>query len=303
MLLKDILEGLDYKGDVIQDLEIESVESDSRNVKKGSLFVAIEGFDYDGHEYITEAIKNGAALVIVDEKNIEQGLKISKPFIVTTNTRYALGICARNFYADPSKNFKLIGITGTKGKTTTSFMIKSMLEACDKKVGLIGTIGKFIGDTKIEDSNITTPESTKLQEIFCKMRDEKVEFVIMEVSSQSLKLDRVAGLEFDVGVFTNFSKDHISKKEHLNVEDYFNSKAKLFTMCKKAFINGDDIYSDKIKKISKCEVKTFGIDNICDIMAEDIEITNSCVTFKYKTEVVELAIPGRFSVYNALRCN
>ena len=200
---------------------------------------------------------------------------------------------------------KLIGITGTKGKTTTTYMIRDILEKHGIKVGLIGTVASYVGDKKIADNENTTPESLKLQEIFSKMLEEKCEAVVMEVSSQSLKLERVAGCEFDIGVFTNFAEDHISTKEHPNMEDYFNSKVKLFKMCKKGFINADDVYSIMLPKlVPECQFMTYGIDNHCDLLAKDVTVTNQYADFKVKigdkNERVKVSIPGRFSVYNSL---
>lgn len=308
MKLKRILIGIDglkAKGDL--DIEISNVTSDSREVIEGSLFVAIKGFETDGHKYIEKAIESGAKAIMIEEgfdyKSITALANVA--LIMAKNTRYALAICGCNFYDNPSQKFKLIGVTGTKGKTTTTYMIKSILEKQGKKVGLIGTIATYIGDKKLEDSARTTPESTKLQSIFAKMVEENVEVVVMEVSSQSLKLNRVAGCDFDIGVFTNFSEDHISTKEHPDMEDYFNSKMQLFNMCKIGYINADDYYVAKAKKLApECEISTYGIDNFCDVLAKDITITNSYVDFKVKlegrNERVKTCIPGRFSVYNAL---
>lgn len=199
----------------------------------------------------------------------------------------------------------MIGITGTKGKTTTSFMIKEILEKAGKKVGLIGTIATYINGLKLKDSDRTTPESIELQRIFAKMVEEQIEYVIMEVSSQSLKLNRVDGCNFDMVVFTNFSEDHISEKEHPNMEDYLQSKLKLFKMCKTGFVNIDDLEGNKIPKLfPESEIKGYGIDNFGDILAKDITITNTYVDFKVKiankNERIKVDIPGRFSVYNAL---
>lgn len=308
MELKKILsglEGLKAKGNL--DIDIKSIESDSRKIEKDFMFVAIKGFDTDGHKYIDEAIKNGASAIMIEEGTDIKKLKIPEDvtIIVSPNTRYSLAIAASNFYKNPSKKFKIIGVTGTKGKTTTTFMIKSILEKQGKKVGLIGTIAKYIGETKLEDSDRTTPDSLELQKLFYKMAKEKVDVVVMEVSSQSLKLDRVAGLEFEVGIFTNFLRDHISPKEHPDMEDYFNSKVKMFYMCKKAYINADDIQVQKLKKMDlPCEVKTYGIDNPCNVLAKDITVTSESVDFKVKigekNERVKTSIPGRFSVYNSL---
>ena len=217
MILREILvglEGLKVKGSL--DIEITQIEKDSRNIKENGMFIAIKGFDADGHEYIKKAIEQGAKAIMLQQ---DCDLKIIKEIpedvtiIVAHDTRYALAICSCNFYNNPSKKLKLIGITGTKGKTTTSFMTKAILEKAGLKVGLIGTIAIYIGDKKLEDSDRTTPESNKLQQIFTKMVEEKCDAVVMEVSSQSLKLHRVAGCDFDIGVFTNFSEDHISAKE------------------------------------------------------------------------------------------
>ena len=308
MELKKILSGIDgikAKGNL--DIDIKNVESDSRNIKKDGMFVAIRGFETDGHTYIESAIANGAKVIMMEEGFDFRNLNIPEDvtLIVVPNTRYALAICACNFYDNPSRKFKLIGVTGTKGKTTTTYMIKDILEKQGKNVGLIGTIATYINGKKIEDSARTTPESITLQKSFAEMVDNKVEYVVMEVSSQSLKLDRVVGCDFDIGVFTNFSEDHISQKEHPDMQDYFESKMKLFDMCKIAYTNADDIYGAKLTKLVKnCEIKTYGIDNFCDLLAKDITITNSYVDFKVKlagkNERVKVGIPGRFSVYNSL---
>ena len=261
MKLSDCLNGLkDLKAKGKVDIEVTSIENDSRKVSQGSLFVAIKGFDVDGHDYISTAIDNGAVAIVLED--IEKIRNINLPenvtFIVTENTRYALAIIACNFYGNPSRKFKLIGVTGTKGKTTTTYMIKTLLEAQGKKVGLIGTIENYIGEESLGESERTTPESLELQKMFAKMVEQKVEYVVMEVSSQALKLNRVAGCNFDIGVYTNFSKEHISAKEHSDMEDYFNSKMKLFEMCQLAYVNIDDFRGARVKKEAKCEVKTYG---------------------------------------------
>ncbi|MCI8361762.1 MAG: UDP-N-acetylmuramoyl-L-alanyl-D-glutamate--2,6-diaminopimelate ligase [Clostridia bacterium] len=300
------LEGLKVRGNL--EIEINNLDKDSRSIKEGDLFIAVKGFTQDGHEYVETAISQGATAVMLEEGvSAELIKKIPKEVtvIVAKDTRYALAICSCNFYGNPSRKFKLIGVTGTKGKTTTTFMIKKILEKAGKKVGLIGTIATYIGEEKLEDSDRTTPESNKLQSIFAKMAEAGCEAVVMEVSSQSLKLHRVAGSEFDIGVFTNFSKDHISEKEHPDMEDYFNSKVELFKMCKTAFINADDYHVAKLPKlVPNCTITTYGIDNFCNMLAKDITITNSYVDFKVKlgmrNERIKTGIPGRFSVYNSL---
>ena len=299
------LEGLKVKGNL--EIEIEGLESNSKNVKKGYLFVAIKGFSTDGHQYVESAIENGATAIMIEEGCDLKNLKIPEDItvIMAKNTREGLAITASNFYGNPSRKFKLIGVTGTKGKTTTTFMIKEILEKAGKKVGLVGTIATYINGKKIKDSDRTTPESLELQQLFSQMVEAGVEAVVMEVSSQSLKLHRVDGCEFDIVLFTNFSEDHISPKEHPDMEDYFQSKLKLFKMCKTGIVNTDDLYGAKIPDLfPDNNITTYGIDNYANVLAKDITITNSYVDFKVKitdrNERVKTGIPGRFSVYNSL---
>ncbi len=308
MNLKKILVGLDEikaKGEI--DREVTSIENDSRKVIEGSMFFAIKGFSTDGTKYIQSAIENGAKVILIDEQTDFKSLQIPQDvtLVVVKDARYAMAICACNFYDNPSKKFKLIGVTGTKGKTTTTFMMKEIFQKQGMKTGLIGTIAVYSGDEKLKDSDRTTPDSIELQGLFAKMYEDGCKVVIMEVSSQSLKLNRVAGCDFDIAVFTNFSEDHISAKEHPDMEDYFNSKLKLFEMCKCGFINVDDLKVCKVPKLfPESDIKTYGIDNNCNLLAKDITITNSYVDFKVKlgdkNERVKVGIPGRFSVYNSL---
>ena len=308
MNLKKILAGLDEikaKGEV--DREVTTIENDSRKVVEGSMFFAIKGFSTDGTQYIQSAIEKGAKVILVDEQTDFRSLNIPQDvtLIVVKDARYAMAICACNFYDNPSRKFKLIGVTGTKGKTTTTFMMREIFQKQGIKAGLIGTIAVYSGDKKLKDSDRTTPESIELQQLFAQMYEDGCKVVIMEVSSQSLKLNRVAGCDFDVAVFTNFSEDHISAKEHPNMEDYFNSKLKLFQMCKCGFVNIDDLHVCKVQNLfPDSDIKTYGIDNSCNLLAKDITITNSYVDFKVKlgdrNERVKVGIPGRFSVYNSL---
>ena len=308
MNLKNVLKGISgLKADGNLNIEIEGIESNSNNIKKGYMFVAISGFSSDGHDYIQNAIEQGATVIVAE--NIEKIKQINIPdsitLIIADNTRKFLALSSCNFYENPSKKFKLIGITGTKGKTTTTFMIKEILEKAGKNVGLIGTVATYINGKKIGDSDRTTPESLELQKLFSKMVEEKVEYVVMEVSSQSLKLHRVDGCNFDMVAFTNFSEDHISEKEHPDLQDYFESKLKLFNMCKIGFVNIDDLHGNKIPKMfPENEITSYGIDNYGNYLAKDITITNSYVDFKVKlsdrNERVKVDIPGRFTVYNAL---
>ena len=308
MNLKAVLNGIDglrAKGNL--DIDILSIADDSRKVKENGMFVAIKGFETDGHKYIKQAVENGAKVILIQEgESIKKSdVKDDTTIVSAPDTRSALAKIACNFYENPSSKFKLIGVTGTKGKTTTTFMIKSILERHGLKVGLIGTVANYIGNKNLGESVRTTPESLELQELFADMVKEKVDAVVMEVSSQSLKLHRVDGCNFDIGVFTNFSEDHISQKEHPDMQDYFNSKIKLFDMCKIGFINADDYHVAKVKRLAtNCDIKTYGIDNTADLLAKDITITNSSVDFKVKIETrnerVKTGIPGRFSVYNSL---
>lgn len=309
MKLKEILTGInDLKAKGNLDIDVNKITSDSRSVESGDMFVAIKGFDVDGHKFVKSAIDNGAKVVLVNEdmaKDMLQYITEDVTLITAKDTREAIAICACNFYQNPSRKVKLIGVTGTKGKTTTTFMIKKILEKQGIKTGLIGTIASYSGEKKLEDSDRTTPDSLKLQQLFSKMYNDGCQAIVMEVSSQSLKLHRVDGCDFDIGIFTNFSEDHISEKEHPNMEDYFASKVMLFKMCKVGFINVDDVNTIRVPSIVKtCEFKTYGIDNECDLLAKDITITNSYVDFRVKingkNERIKTDIPGRFSVYNSL---
>ena len=308
MELKKVLIGIDdlkAKGNL--DIEIEGLDSNSKNIKKGYMFIAIKGFSVDGHKYIEAAVNAGAKVVMVEEGYDLKSIKLPEDvtLIMTKDTRKALAICSCNFYDNPSRKFKLIGVTGTKGKTTTTFMIKSILEKAGYKVGLIGTIATYINEKMISESSRTTPESIELQRTFSKMVEQGVEYVVMEVSSQSLKYHRVEGCQFDIVLFTNFSEDHISEKEHPNMQDYFESKLKLFKMCDNGIINVDDLQVSKIPAMfPDRKIMTYGIDNACEVLAKDITITNSYVDFRVKisdrNERVKVCIPGRFSVYNSL---
>ena len=299
------IEGLKAKGTL--DLDITSVESDSRKITKNSLFVAIVGFETDGHKFIKQAIENGATAIMIQEgaKICKQDITDNVTIIMAPDTRIAAAKIACNFYKNPSKKMKMIGVTGTKGKTTTTFMIKAILEAQGKKVGLVGTVANYIGSKSLGESSRTTPDALELQKLFSKMVEENVDCVVMEVSSQALKLHRVDGIDFDIGIFTNFSEDHISANEHPDMEDYFNSKLKLIKSSKISYINADDFRVSKIKKLlPDKDIKSFGIDNEADLIAKDITITNSSVDFKVKidgkNERIKTGIPGRFSVYNSL---
>ena len=308
MELKKILVGIDglkAKGNL--DIDVKNIESNSNNIKDGDMFIAIKGFSTDGHSYINDAIKAGAKVIMVEAGCDLKAIKLPDDItlVMAPNTRVALATCSCNFYGNPSRKFKLIGVTGTKGKTTTTFMIKEILEKAGHKVGLIGTIATYINGKMINENARTTPESLELQKTFAEMAEKGVEYVVMEVSSQSLKLHRVDGCQFDIVAFTNFSEDHISEKEHPDMKDYFESKLKLFEMCDNGIINVDDLQVTKVPKLfPNSNIMTYGIDNYCEMLAKDITITNTYVDFRVKVsernERVKVDIPGRFSVYNAL---
>ncbi len=303
MTLKKIFENLNV--DVSKDLEIKKITTNSKEVIKDSLFIAINGFTVDGHNFIDSAIANGATAILIDKERYDEYKDKDVVVLVTENTRKICALVSCNFFGNPTKEFKLIGVTGTKGKTTTTFMIKEILEEAGNKVGLVGTVANYSGKRKIEDSERTTPDPIRLQELFREMSNDGCNYVIMEVSSQSLKLGRVDGCEFDVGLFTNFSEDHISPNEHPTMEDYFLSKTKLFDMVNVGFTNIDDPKGKELINLKKnVNFKTYSVKNNSDKKAENIEITNVLTKFNCvinnSVENIEIEIPGEFSVYNAL---
>lgn len=309
MLLNKLISEVEVKNTVGDlNLDITNIHSDSRKLKEGGLFVAINGFTKDGIEYIPSAIENGAKAIIVEPDVDVQEIynKYNLPVISVSNTRKALANVACTFYDNPSKKLKVIGVTGTKGKTTSTFMIKSILEAHGLNVGLIGSIAVYINGEKIEDTDRTTPESIEIQKHLSTMVEKKVDVAIIEVSSQAIKLDRVTGCEFEVGLFTNLTEDHISAKEHPNMEDYFNCKLQLLKMAKYGVINNDDETVSKVKDLLPNKpIKTFAIDKSADfkVNPDNVVITDSYIDFSIlingKEERIEACIPGRFSIYNA----
>lgn len=278
----------------LKNIEITDIAYDSRKVKKGSLFVAVKGFKSDGHKYIDEVFEKGAAAVVGQEDRDEDR------YIKVESSRRFLASASAAFYKNPAKDMKIIGITGTNGKTTISYLIKQILELKGYKCGLIGTNQILIGSSVLP-SERTTPESHELQELFAKMRDAGMEYVVMEVSSHSLELDRVYGIEFEVGVFTNLTRDHLDF--HMTMDNYAAAKAKLFSVSRHAVINADDPYASVMLKNAK-NVMTYSIDNESDLKAKNINMTSRGVIFNIEREgaeqLIRLGIPGRFSVYNAL---
>ncbi|WP_300348729.1 UDP-N-acetylmuramoyl-L-alanyl-D-glutamate--2,6-diaminopimelate ligase [Clostridium sp.] len=305
MILKSLLEGLDYeliKGN--KELEIKNIRYDNRKVDKGDIFVCVKGFKVDGHSFIGDAIKRGASVIIVqDHVNCLEDVTIIK----VQDTRKALALMSSNYFGNPKDKLKIIGITGTNGKTTSAFMIKSILEKAGHKTGLIGTIANYIGNKKV-DAVRTTPESYELHELFKNMVDEGVEFCVMEVSSHSLDLDRVYGVRFEEGIFTNLTRDHLDF--HKTFENYYNAKFKLFERSNHSIINLDDEYGVNIvKDIEKRKVDTktftFSVEKESDFKAFEIKSHSNGSEFKVSLKNIEefsINIPGEYNIYNSLGC-
>ncbi len=305
MKLSQILENTKY--DLLQgstEVEITDIVYDSRNLTKNCVFVCIVGAVVDGHKFIGDAVAAGAKAVVVerDVSDIPQTTAV----INVQNTRKALAYMSSAFFGHPSRELITVGLTGTKGKTTTTYMLKSVLEKAGIKTGLIGTTGVLIGNEKLPTKN-TTPESYELHRLFRKMLDSGCTHVVMEVSSQGLKLDRTAGINFDYGVFTNLSPDHIGPSEHASFEEYTQCKSLLFKQCKTALVNADDEYTGEVLKGHTCEVKTYSTRRKADLKAENIEFIKESgklgMRFAVCGEVdADFAVytPGLFSVYNSL---
>ncbi|GAA0177260.1 UDP-N-acetylmuramoyl-L-alanyl-D-glutamate--2,6-diaminopimelate ligase [Clostridium sediminicola] len=299
MILKEVLSDIEYKiTNGSTEIEVNKIEYDSRKVEKGDIFICIKGFKVDGHDYIQNAIEKGASVIIAAKSSkVDEHIT----FITVEDTRKTLALVSANFYGNPSKKLKVIGITGTNGKTTSTFMIKAILEKAGYKTGLVGTIANYIGTTKIK-SERTTPESLELQKLFRKMIDENVDYCIMEVSSHSLSLDRVYGVDFDYGIFTNLTRDHLDF--HHDFESYYNAKLQLFKSAKHAIINIDDSYGEKIIEDINSRYTTYSINANSDYVAKDVNSHSKGVDFKLETNGVtsniNLNIPGLYNVYNAL---
>lgn len=283
---------------IYPDVEITDITIDSRTCRKGCVFVCITGEQTDGHNFAKMAEDAGAA-VIVAEREMDAEI----PVLVYENTKLALAEISSKFYGGPEKKLHLVGITGTNGKTTVSYLIKKILETCGKTCGVIGTNEIIVGnkDVGIKSSTPTTPNSLELRKIFAKMLEMGAEYVVMEVSSHALDLHRVAGLNYDVGVFTNLTQDHLDY--HKTMENYFLAKKKLFDISRVGVVNCDDEYGARIIKDAPCNILSIGTKN-GELLGKDIKIDVSGVEFSavYKGEEypVTLGIPGLFSVYNAL---
>ena len=291
MKLSKLLGGLPYGN---HDVEITSITNDSRKADKGTLFFCIRGTNVDGHKFAQAAAHSGAAAVVVDH-NVGIDCQVIVP-----DTRIAYAKACSEFFGNPKDKLKIIGITGTNGKTTTAFLIKSMLENMGHKTGLIGTIHNMAGDKIIPAEN-TTPDAFKLHSLFDLMVKEGCEYAVMEVSSHALDQERVYGLEFAAGVYTNLTQDHLDY--HITMDNYIAAKRKLFENCKVAILNGDDAYFEKMQKGIKCPILTFGVNSNTDYVAKDIEYNPSGTRFTLTGKAqgkITTQTPGKFSVYNAM---
>ena len=304
MRLTQLLEHLEYevvKGN--HEIEVTELINDSRKVTPGCVFVCISGAVSDGHEYAGEVGAKGAKALIT-EKEVEALEDVT--VIRVKDTRYALALMSAAYFGYPADKLKIIGITGTKGKTTTTYMVKSILEGVGHKVGLIGTIEAIIGDKSIPANN-TTPESYTIHQYFAEMVKAGCDSVVMEVSSQGLMLHRTAGIPFEIGIFTNLGEDHIGPNEHKDFEDYKRCKGILFTQCRLGVANIDDPWYQDVFRNATCQVETFGMSKEADLRATDIEHITKPGYLGVRYHVnglmdfdVEIDIPGDFSVYNSL---
>ena len=302
--LASLLERLEYE--TVQgstEIEITDLVYDSRKITKDCLFVCIKGTVVDGHTFVKEAAEKGAAAVLVqDEVEAPKDLTV----IRTKDTRYGLALVSAAWFHHPAEELKVIGVTGTKGKTTTTYMVKSILENAGYKVGLIGTIEAIIGDEVIPASN-TTPESYVIQKYFRKMVEAGCQCVVMEVSSQGLMMHRTAGFTFEIGIFTNIEPDHIGPNEHASFEEYMACKGMLFKQCKTGIVNIDDEHCEKVIEGHTCTIETFGFSEKADLRAINTQLVSKTgylgVSYQAKGLVnmdVEIDVPGKFSVYNSL---
>ena len=294
------------------DADVTGLTSDSRKVTAGGAFVCIMGAVSNGHTYIQDVIGRGAGLIVVSSKyDYMQHFSDAKipenvTVVETDDTRLAYALMSAAWFGYPAEKLFTIGITGTKGKTTTTYMIRNVLESCGHKTGLIGTIETIIGDEHKPAHN-TTPESYEIQESFAKMVEAGCEAVVMEVSSQGLMLNRTAGIQFNIGVFTNIEPDHIGPNEHSSFEDYLSCKAKLFRQCDIGIVNADDEHVDRILANATCRVEKYGFSETADIRAADKELLYEHGKLGTKYHVsglvnldIELCMPGNFSIYNSL---
>lgn len=307
MKLRKICEEIEYtllQGSL--ETEVRDIIYDSRKIAPETMFVCMVGAVTDGHKYIPDAIDKGASVIVLEREEEAAQIPENITVLKVASARLALALMSAALFDHPARKLVTIGLTGTKGKTTTTYMIKKVLEMAGKKVGLIGTIGAMIGEEHLPSKN-TTPESYELHRMFAAMVEAGCEYVVMEVSSQGLKLDRTAGILFDYGIFTNLSPDHIGPAEHASFEEYMECKSLLFRQCRIGIVNADDEHVDGILKGHTCEVKTFSAEKEADLMASDIGFINEDGKLGMHFKVsgcmdcqAKVHIPGRFSVYNSM---
>lgn len=307
MKLRKICEEIEYtllQGSL--ETEVRDIIYDSRKIAPETMFVCMVGAVTDGHKYIPDAVEKGASVIVLEKEEETAQIPENITVLKVASARLALALMSAALFDHPARKLVTIGLTGTKGKTTTTYMIKKVLEMAGKKVGLIGTIGAMIGEEHLPSKN-TTPESYELHRMFAAMVEAGCEYVVMEVSSQGLKLDRTAGILFDYGIFTNLSPDHIGPAEHASFEEYMECKSLLFRQCKIGVVNADDEHVDGILKGHTCEVKTFSAEREADLMASDIGFINEDGKLGMHFKVsgcmdcqAKVHIPGRFSVYNSM---
>ena len=304
MMIKDWLEGLDYtllQGSL--EAEVQEVVYDSRKAAPGTVFICMKGTRTDSHDFIPQVVEAGVEVLVVERP-------VSVPEHITVirvrNGREALAVLSAARFGNPSRKLLMIGVTGTKGKTTTTHMIKAILEAAGKKTGMIGTNGVYIGGEHYPTVN-TTPESYELHRHFARMAEAGCECCVMEVSSQAFKMYRVAGILFDYAVFTNISPDHIGPDEHKDFEEYLNCKKQIFSQCRHGLVNMDDEHVDAIVKDIPCEWTGFGLHEGAGYQAEDIRYVSEPDFVGIEFDIrgnhqipVRVNIPGKFNVYNAL---
>lgn len=309
MLLKEILNSLEYKSNTDEEslnkIEINDIVYDSRKAEKSTVFVAMKGETVDGHSYINNAYERGCRVFVLSD---DVDVKEDVVKVLVDDSRRALSLMSKNFFGNPTSKLKVIGVTGTKGKTTITNYIKTVLTECGLNTGVIGTNGVFYNDV-VEKTVNTTPESYEIEKSVRKMLDAGVKCVAMEVSSGGLMMDRVDDIDFDIGVYTNLSPDHIGPKEHPTFEHYRDTKAKLFKLCKHGIINIDDENAKYMIESAKCDISTFSIDKESDFQADNIILTRDekslGVNFDFvdrsgKPTNAHICSPGRFSIYNAL---
>ncbi len=305
MRLEQILTDVEYK--ILQgtlDKDVADIAYDSRKTVKGGMFVAIQGTLVDGHNFIVSAVEAGAEVIVVEKETDVENRDVT--VLMVESGRKALSLMSAAYFDYPAKKMITVGITGTKGKSTTEHMVRDIIEKSGKTCGIIGTVGAFMNGKSVPTEH-TTPESYELQKLFAMMVEEGCEYMVMEVSSQGIKMDRVAGIEFDYGVFTNISPDHIGPGEHENFEEYLSCKAELFRRCKTGIINRDDEHYDDIVKHATCRIVTFGTSEEVDMRAHDIRHVSKGgeLSMEFQAEGVMkgeivVGLPGRFNIYNAL---